>query len=113
MAPSDVTRLFTRKNPAGPVSRTPIGVAIGRGDFPRAIKRGQSRHFDIYSDPVLGASGRAIASSTLERCEHDYKALKSWFGDFDPPGTPFQVIITDLHGRPYEQIDRSHHCFDE
>src|SRR5262249_12459721 len=48
--------------------------------------------------PVLGASGQAIASSTLERCEHDYKALKRWFGDFDPPGIPFQVVITDLHG---------------
>src|SRR5207244_2055627 len=98
MPSSGVNRLSPQRNEPDPILRTPMGVAIGRGDFPNAIKRGQSRHFDVYSDWALGELGAVIAAGVVERCEQDFKALRNWFGNVDPPKLPIQVIIADLDG---------------
>src|SRR5712671_7006219 len=74
------------------------GQPIGSGDFPDAILRGTSPHFQVFSDPSLGRDGIAIATGVLANCERDYNRIKNWFGGIDPDGLPLRIIIADMGG---------------
>jgi len=79
--------------------RLRVGERIGWGDFPHAVKRGQSPHFEVYSDPALGPDGIAIAHGVLANCERDYNRIKTWFGGIELPSLPLRVIVVDLGGQ--------------
>jgi hypothetical protein len=78
--------------------RLQVAERIGWGDFPQAVKRGQSPHLEVYSDPALGPDGIAVAAGVVANCERYYNRIKTWFGEIELPSLPLRVIIVDLGG---------------
>ena len=77
-----------------PHAVTPI--AIGRGDYPKAILQATTANFRVYADPGLGADGVTIAKGVLDLCERDFTTIKGYFGGIKPPNLPLSVVIVDL-----------------
>jgi len=62
-------------------------------------KRGQTTHFQVYYENVLGAHGATLADEVLARCEADFFRLQGYFGEITPPSMPFTIhIVTGVGG---------------
>lgn len=71
-------------------------------DYP-TTKRGQTKNFNVYYDPTLGAGGAFIADAVLASCEDDYKKVQAYFGGITPSGLPFNIIIAAGIGGAYHR----------
>lgn len=65
----------------------------------RANLLGQTEHFAVYLDPVLGVDGAADAHGVLARCEADYATVSGYFGGL--AAGPFRVILFANPGGAY------------
>jgi hypothetical protein len=60
---------------------------------------GQTQNFTVFSDGTREGDGAARAM--LDAAEDDYKAIREWFSDLDPPGLPFYVYVDPDAGGAY------------
>jgi hypothetical protein len=70
-------------------------------DYPNAILRASTAHFNVYYDPSLGANGPVIADGVLATCESEYNAVQGWFSGITPPNLPFNVYLAAGIGGAY------------
>src|SRR6266700_803425 len=55
--------------------------------------RGSTGHFTVYHENALGSNGPVLADGVLASCEAEYRQIKGWFGEIDPPNQPFNVYV--------------------
>src|SRR5437870_50832 len=77
-----------------------------RGEIPRpgfdfpTIFRGSAKHFNVFFDPYLDASGASHAEAVLAVCERDYSIIQRLFGGITPSRAPFNVVIAPSEDPP-------------
>jgi hypothetical protein len=86
-----------------------------RGEIPRpgfdfpTIFCGSAKHFNVFFDPYLGASGASHAEAILAVCERDYNIIQRFFGGITPSRAPFNVIIVPSGDSPRGVRGAYHH----
>ncbi len=61
--------------------------------------QGKTAHFEVYSDPTLGADGVQDAQGVLATCESDYAAVSGYFAESAP--IQFRVVLFANPGGAY------------